>query len=612
MISRRNFLSIFFTMAVMFFMFQFYQIAREGQSGYDVNIHISEESLSGSDRWRPAEGWEKETAKTTDFVVLYTQSGSSIETVVSQWCGYTKRALLVYDDIGEYVISEERLPEVILVDSKTVSLPDAMPFFEEITDLGITLIFCNLPSSQLVNEYDDLKRLLGIQLVRRENVGVEGIHLLNGFLLGGERFYRAETEEEEKQQDLDLYVPWYISAGGTKTYMVGMMDELLKNQEARNEYFPGLIWRNLYKDSSVFVVNGSYMEDIIGIGILDAMMYEAKPYVIYPVVNAQNITVANFPGFAGENDEQMRELYSRDTKGVMQDVFWPALAGMATRNQYRMTCLMLPQYDYMDNVEPSADMSSFYLQQFRETNSEAGISLMYADNTDLAVKLEHDEAFYSSLAEEDYVYGAAFVGEKDLEELESALSDWAFLENVRTMVSQTSENVPIVSYYNDDITLQSVTSVASEHKYSDDLYLRSYETALGYSNVLVDMYNIVWPEREEDHWENALEDIVTNLDTYWKPFSDFQNTTLSESDARIRMFLNLDFQDAREGDTIQLQLLNGDEGWFLLRTHDERIADIDGGEYQEIETDAYLIHAQQESVEISLEKDGRNIIYGVN
>ena len=611
MVSRRNFISIFITMAVMFFMFQFYQIARESQSGYGVNIHISEESLSGSDRWQPAEDWEREATKTTDFVVLYTQSGSSIETVVSQWCGYTKRALLVYDEIGEYVISEERLPEVVLVDSETVSLPDAMPFFEEVTDLGITLIFCNLPSPQVIRESDDLRRLLGIRIVRQDAAEVEGIHLLNGFFLGGERFYRADTEEEEKQQDLELNMPWYIAAGGTKTYVVGMLNDLLKGQEARNEYFPGVIWRYLYKDSCVFVVNGDYMASMMGIGILDAMIYEANSYAIYPVVNAQNITVANFPGFAGENDEKMQELYSRDTKGVMQDVFWPALAGMATRSQYRMTGLMVPQYDYMDNAEPAADTLPFYLQQFRETNTEAGISLIYSDNADLATKLERDEAFYGSLAE-DYVYGAAFVDEKDLEGLESALSDWTFLENVRTMAGQTSENAPIVSYYNDDITLQSVTSVASEHKYSDDLRLRSYETALGYSNVLVNMYNIVWPEREEDRWENALEDIVTNLDTYWKPFSDFQNTTLSESDDRIRMFLNIDFQDEREGDTIRLQLSNGDEGWFLLRTHGERIADINGGEYQEIETDAYLLHAQQESVEILLEKGGRNITYGVN
>lgn len=609
MVSRRNFFSIIIMMAVIFFMFQFYQVAREGQSGYGVNIHISEEALSGRDRWKPAKDWELD--KTADFVVLFSRNGSSIENMASLWCEYTKRALLVYDNVEEYVISEERLPEVVLVDSTTVSLPDEMPFFDKITDLGVTLIFCNLPSPQIIRNTDELQKLLGIQSVRQNSIKVEGIHLFQGFLLGGESFYQAVKEEDEKLQDLELNVPWYIAAGGTKTYMVGMLDELLKDEEAKNEYFPGLIWRNGYHNSSVFVVNGSYMESMMGIGILDAMIYEAETYVIYPVVNAQNIAVADFPGFAGENDVKMKELYSRDTKGVLQNICWPALSGMALRSQYRMTCLMTAQYDYMDGIEPSADMVAFYLQEFREANAEAGISLTYADNTDLAVKLERDEAFYSAV-EEDYVYGAVYAEKKDLELLESALSNRPFFENIRTIASKTPENSPIVSYYNDDITLQRITAEASMHKYSDNLRLKCYETALGYSNVLVDIHSIIWPESEDDRWENASEDMVSNLDTYWKPFSRFQNTTLSESDTRVRLFLNLDFRDERAENTILLKLSNTDEGWFLLRTHGERIADIDGGEYQEVETNAYLIHARQAIVEISLERDRNNLDYSPN
>ena len=608
MVSRRNFFSILIMMAVMVFMFQFSQVAREDQSNYGINVYISEEVLSGRNRWRAIDDGEQEIEERDGFAVLFSQVDSPVEIVVSQWCEYTKRGLLVYSRTEEYSISKEHLPEVVLVDAESVSLPDAMPFFEQITDLGVTLIFCNLPSAQVIKEAGELRGLLGIQSVRQNRIEVEGIHGFKGFLLGGESFYQAKTEEDAKLQDLELVVPWYITTGGTKTYMVGMLDELLKDDDAKNEYFPGLIWRNGYNNSSVFVVNGSYMESMMGIGILDAMMYEAASYVIYPVVNAQNITVANFPGFAGENGEKMMELYSRDAQGVLQYICWPALSGMAMRSQYRMTCLMTAQYDYMDGIEPSADSLSFYLQQFREANAEAGLSLTYDNNTKLAVKLERDEAFYSSVGG-DYIYSAVFADEKDLRLLEDELMRRPLLESVRTIASRTKENVPIVSYYNDDITLQSVTAVASVHKYSDDLRLKCYETALGYSNALVDMHNILWPESEDDRWENASENMVSNLDTYWKVFSAFDNTTLSESDARIRNFLNLDFQDERDGDTILLDISNADEGWFLLRTHGEHIAGIEGGEYQEVETDAYLIHAMQDRVQITLTKDRGTLNY---
>ena len=45
----------------------------------------------------------------------------------------------------------------------------------------------------------------------------------------------------------------------------------------------------------------------------------------------------------------------------------------------------------------------------------------------------------------------------------------------------------------------------------------------------------------------------------------------------------------------------GDEHWFILRTHAEKIRDITGGDYVEIEEDVYLIHAEEKNLQIELE-----------
>ena len=36
-------------------------------------------------------------------------------------------------------------------------------------------------------------------------------------------------------------------------------------------------------------VNGDYLTDIEGLGILDGFLYEMQEFTVYPVVNAQNI-----------------------------------------------------------------------------------------------------------------------------------------------------------------------------------------------------------------------------------------------------------------------------------------------------------------------------------
>ena len=39
-----------------------------------------------------------------------------------------------------------------------------------------------------------------------------------------------EEEDEKERQDLQLEVPWYQVGSGTKTYMVGLLDQTGRNE----------------------------------------------------------------------------------------------------------------------------------------------------------------------------------------------------------------------------------------------------------------------------------------------------------------------------------------------------------------------------------------------
>ena len=104
--------------------------------------------------------------------------------------------------------------------------------------------------------------------------------------------------------------------------------------------------------------------------------------------------------------------------------------------------------------------------------------------------------------------------------------------------------------------------------------------------------------------------ISSNIGTYWSPQNGFDSTTLTESDSRIRNFLNLGYTQSRQGDTVSLKVEGTGEAWFLFRTHGERIREIQGGEYRELEENAYLIHTHEPDVQLQLEKEtGQNNFY---
>ena len=599
MVSKRKFFSIATMMFVLFFLFQFSMVLRDSRNTYDVNSSLAEKKADGENQWTPSDSNSTTVIGTDSSVVFVGNEDGDMGTAVSRWCTYAKRKLISCKSVSTYKADDKNLPEMMILESEKYADGDNLTTLETLEKKGVIIVFGCLENAKNIQNNKDLMKFLGIQTVVAEETHLAGVKLFEGLLLGGEVTYNtSKDKEEKKRQDLELDVPWYQVGSGTKTYMVGLLDEKTgKNVE--NEDLPKIIWRNGIDYGSVFAVVGDYMKDSTALGLLDGMRAEALQYTIYPIVNAQNLSMVNFPVFADENNDEMLKLYSQSVTGIARDIMWPALISVVEKSDMKMTCFIQPQADYTDDIEPKSGNLEFYLKQMKEQNAEAGISLEYQKLDKAEDKVIKDTEFFEN-EKINYRFGAAFAKEKDLKGILKD-TDSGLLGDVGTLVCDYTENQPVVSYYSDSVTLQTVTSDGMNYAYSDDIRMRSIQTALGYTNVMLDMYDIFWPQEKTDRWEVMQKRFSSNLLTYWKNFRDFDSTTLSESNARIRTFLNLAYSQSREDNMITLQ--SSEVGsWFILRTHGEEIDEIDGGSQTEIEADAYLICAEDTTVKIRLKE----------
>ena len=595
MVSKRKFFSIAIMMFVLFFLFQFSMVIRDSKNIYDVNSSLTEKKTDGENQWTP---FDSATGSDSSVVFVGNKAGD-MGTAVSRWCTYAKRKLISCKSVSTYKSDDKNLPEMMILESEKYADGDNLTTLETLEKKGVIIVFGCLENAKNIQNNKALMKFLGIQKVVAEETHLAGVKLFEGLLLGGEVTYNtSKDKEEKKRQDLELDVPWYQVGSGTKTYMVGLLDEKTgKNVE--NEDLPTIIWRNGIDYGSVFAVVGDYMKDSTALGLLDGMRAEALQYTIYPIVNAQNLSMVNFPVFADENNTEMLKLYSQSVTGIARDIMWPALISVVEKSDMKMTCFIQPQADYTDDIEPKSGNLEFYLKQMKEQSAEAGISLEYQKLDKAEDKVTKDTEFFEN-EKINYRFGAAFAKEKDLKGILKD-TDSGLLGDVGTLVCDYTENQPVVSYYSDSVTLQTVTSDGMNYAYSDDIRMRSIQTALGYTNVMLDMYDIFWPQEKTDRWEVMQKRFSSNLLTYWKNFRDFDSTTLSESNARIRTFLNLAYSQSREDNTITLQTSEAGS-WFILRTHGEEIDEIDGGSQTEIEADAYLICAEDTTVKIRLKE----------
>ena len=529
--------------------------------------------------------------------------------MVKAWAVYTKRRLVVCKTLQQYERErreEEIAAEMIILDSVSVNWKQSqeLTYLESYMKEGSNLVFCNLPEVSLIQNNRRLRDFFGIQEVRAEETTVDGIHLYRGFLLGGETIYQLEDEEEnEERQNMELTFPWYILGTGTKAYMKGIpVDEAVELEDR-----PGIIWRKSFADAPnayLFAVNGSYMEDVTGLGLLSAMVAETKYYEIYPIVNAQNMVVVNYPGLAEENGEEMERLYNQSMEGVFRDIVWPDLISIYQRNKLGLSCMFTPQFDYEDSNLPRQDILVQYMKLLNEQRGEAGLSCSSISDTPIEQKLSEDKEFMP-----DYHFTSLYTENLSQEEINIVLEqEW--LSEVRTVITDYTEDREVVGFCTEDVTRQSALTDGFKHTYREDFRLKSVETALGYSSVMIDMNEVAYSGAGEDTWKDISYDFGWNIKYYWKPFQSFEGTTLSQCDKRIRNFLTLNYQERRKNNIISLEVFGLKEPvWFILRTKDETIENMEGGTWQRLEENIYLLEVENEKVSLEMRPDKYYYIY---
>lgn len=608
MVSRRNYLTIAMMFVILLFMFQFTGVMKEQLSEYESNEYADDTTTS----FQRSDAFLAEQTSADACEVIYVgEAGGAEESVVKTWCSYRKRTFFCSSSFALLDSLQDDALQVLVVDGSKVTSEEEVAVLRREAQMGVTVIFATLPQSSVIREYRDLRELLGIRAVIADEIPLAGMHLFSGFLLGGEEIYEVTEPGEEERQDMNPSVPWYTTGAGTKTYMVGTLsdetieqtvdDEIraqyvgMDEEAAKNSLLPAILWRNSVDTAKIFCVNGDYLADISAVGILDAMMGETYDYDIYPVINAQNLVIADLPAFVSENEEEMQKRYSQSAQAVYQEIVWPSLTSIASRTGAKMTCMMTPQFTYTDEEEPDGENVTYYLKRLKEEHAEAGLSADSREGIPLSEKIKQDQTFWQTYAPSYRFLSLYADGVKSIGE-ESALP-----AEIRT-VALGSGASEAVGYLNENVTLQPSTSSGIRHTFLDDFKVKCMETALGYSNITLDLYSVTYPEGDEDSWEKMSKKIAANLGTYWKAYEAFDATTLTESDVRIRRFLALDYKQQRTDNVIILSLEHReDTAWFLLRLHGEEVTEVAGGSFEEVEDGVYLILAEEDEVSVEVQ-----------
>ena len=603
MLSKRVYFTVSALMMLVLFMFQFSGIIRKKYNNFDENKYaVSEKNdLNNNNVFTVLTDEDKVVKSISGYIVYIGDINTKTGNTVYEWCNYTKRNLLVYKTVSQYHRYNEKYPDAVLIDSDYVNIDSDIDTFSLLTDYGINLVFCTLPSYSAISENQRFEQLCGIS-PHRESVNASGLKLYSGFLFGGEVWYTKENDPDGKFQNMKLTMPWYNTSNATKTYMSAVV-ESEDGSKIDNEDQPAVIWRKSHDHAYVFCINGDYIKDISGIGILTAIMSESKDLDIYPVVDSQSVIVNNFPMFSFENDDAVEKYYLRNTSSLLENVIWPDISNLAESTGARFTFMAAPQINYSDNNLVSVREMDYFFRLFSEISSEAGLTTTRDDATSIDEKLTADAGIFSNYLS-NYKF-TSIIARKD--ELENVLSSKnSLIDDVNTIVTDSQDygGTKLFSYVNDNVINVECPVTSDKYTYSDDFRQRCFQTALAYTNIEFNMTGVCNPDDEKELWNEEIKSKSTALTSYMKNSKMFTKCSISQADKRIREFMAADYSYKQNSSYVSLDITGAQEtARFIVRLRTGEVENVSGAVCTKVEKGVYLITAQSKHVEMTIKTE---------
>lgn len=603
MLSKRVYFTVSSLMMLVLFMFQFSGIIRKKYNNFDENKYaVSEKNdLNKNNVFTVLTDEDKVVKSISGYIVYIGDINTKTGNTVYEWCNYTKRNLLVYKTVSQYHRYNEKYPDAVLIDSDYVNIDSDIDTFSLLTDYGINLVFCTLPSYSAISENQRFEQLCGIS-PHRESVNASGLKLYSGFLFGGEAWYTKENDPDGKFQNMKLTMPWYNTSNATKTYMSAVV-ESEDGSKIDNEDQPAVIWRKSHDHAYVFCINGDYIKDISGIGILTAIMSESKDLDIYPVVDSQSVIVNNFPMFSFENDDAVEKYYLRNTSSLLENVIWPDISNLAESTGARFTFMAAPHINYSDNNLVSVREMDYFFRLFSEISSEAGLTTTRDDATSIDEKLTADAGIFSNYLS-NYKF-TSIIARKD--ELENVLSSKnSLIDDVNTIVTDSQDygGTKLFSYVNDNMINVECPVTSDKYTYSDDFRQRCFQTALAYTNIEFNMTGVCNPDDEKELWNEEIKSKSTALTSYMKNSKMFTKCSISQADKRIREFMAADYSYKQNSSYVSLDITGAQEtARFIVRLRTGEVENVSGAVCTKVEKGVYLITAQSKHVEMTIKTE---------
>lgn len=289
---------------------------------------------------------------------------TEVREIVVNALGYAKKGYKMAATAEELSTIDYRNIKAIIVTTSNLNSLGDMTIMMSNVQRGTDIFFAALPQEGSSN-YDAYCETLGI-VSRTGEATIEGFQAFEGMYAQGEivcHDYPLDVEDIRVDATCRKYIFEYSTDPDVD----------------QSEMVP-LLWRTVYGDGQVYVLNADFMQYNYGMGLCIAVLASMETDYAYPIVNAKVNYIDSFPFLSYENGDSMMKLYNRDSQSFIRDQVWPNLVTMMKDSDIKFTGLYYAYIaDASANSQYNAETLSYFKKQFSKYECEFGFGGYHPD-----------------------------------------------------------------------------------------------------------------------------------------------------------------------------------------------------------------------------------------
>ena len=357
-------------------------------------------------------------------------------------------------------------------------------------------------------------------------------------------------------------------------------------------HYNPLIWRNYWNGGQIQIMNGNFMDDLYGMGILAGILAEMPKISLTPIANVAMLSAAGFPSVQLYNSQHFQEKYFRNSEQTMQDVVWPSLLSISSQTKLPLTAFWSPG---IPGTEKEGILSqrdiSFWLRDFSKHQLEMGISSYGStaeQNQEILEMLNH-----ITEVDPNYYPTACFISRSQPELTENPLP----VSGITAVAEEFPREAPQdwgFRFAGEDLVVLPASSDTDAPTARDMLIFDSIASGFGYAHIMTDLSIL----DGQENW-NAISKEIGMLTSHTvQAYPWLNRLPVSDGGALVSRFLATDAEITRQKTGISVT--SSQPGMQFIFRCEYHISDIQGGTAKEIKEDIYLVTMQETEMNIDL------------